>query len=121
MKSALAFTLYVAAVTAQLPNIPKGILNNPDIGNMIAALSQAYAPFMKVMGEATDEFKTGAPLGVVVDHTLPKLLSAADLHTRVAVTDGKTLRPNSKKGKASFGPYTLVGKNVSSWRDIGRR
>lgn len=108
MKSLLTFALCVTATYAQQPTPAKA----PDIGNIISSLMSGFKYLESTLREAGNDFKNGTPIAVVVDRTLPKLLPEAKLHSRVETDSKNLMRTSSKKGKASFGPYTLVGKNV---------
>src|ERR1700761_3139451 len=114
MKSQLIFTMSMAATayTAAIPEqqVPEQQLADPPVkpyglSDIINAAMSAYQYLSKVATDAGADLKKGTPIPVVVDQTIPKVLPEAKLHSRVAVTSEKKLRPEATKSRAMFGPH----------------
>jgi hypothetical protein len=125
MRSQLTFALCMAAASAaaiQQADPPASAAQKPanalppsfDVGNLISTLTSTWNYLTKTLSDAGDELKKGASFSVVLDHTLPKILPEAKLFNRIELPQDRPIRPEAKKAKATFGPYTLVGKNVST-------
>jgi hypothetical protein len=128
MKSHLSFVIYAAAAQAAvihpMADPPAGGAQQPtpaapwaapptNVGNALAQGLALYNYLSKTVTEVKADYDKGVPIPEIVDRTIPKILPEAKLHTRVEVhPEQKHLKPGSKFGKAAFGPYTLVGKNV---------
>ena len=112
MKFKLNFALWVATANALRfgPQLPSDI----PFGNLIAAISASFNNLTKILLEATNDFRSGAPLPVIFDHAVPKVLTGVKLHRRTVMHPEKRIRAGSITAKSAFGPYVLVGKNVNA-------
>jgi hypothetical protein len=95
---------------------PKGLpgaMTSPEFGSLIGGAMSLINSISKTMTQAKTDLQKGKPLGQVFDETLPKIIEEAKLHTRAETDKENLMRSDSKKMRATFGPYRLVGKNVS--------
>lgn len=107
MKYLATITLCVAAAVAQQPSGQAPI----GLGNFMSTLASTYNLLTKTLTDAGQQLGKGVPPNIVLSEALSKVLNEAKLHTRVDISSQTRLRSESKKSKASFGPYKLVGKN----------
>lgn len=89
-------------------NFPPGVTWATFIGQGF----ELYNYATKVFADAKDQYSKGTPIAKVVDEVIPKMVPELKLLKRVQLEGEKTLREGSKKARAYFGPYNLVGKNV---------
>jgi hypothetical protein len=95
---------------------PKGLpvgMSSPEFGSLIGSAMSLINSISKSLTQAKSDLQKGKPFGQVFDETLPKIVEQAKLHTRAETDKENLLRSDSKKMRATFGPYRLVGKNVS--------
>jgi hypothetical protein len=91
-------------------NFPPGVTWQTFIGQGF----EIYNYATKVIAEAKDQYAKGTPIAKVIDDVVPKFVPELKLLRREQLEGEKTLRPGSKKARAYFGPYNLVGKNVGA-------
>jgi hypothetical protein len=86
----------------------------PESGSFIGSALSLLGSLSKTMTQAKTDLQSGKPLGQVFEDTLPKIMEEAKLHTRADMGKENLLRSDSKKSRATFGPYRLSGKNVGT-------
>lgn len=108
MKVQLTVALWATAASAQLPSFAD--ITSPFF---IEGISKAFDNLMKTLGAASGDFFAGTPLPVIFDQTLPKILTEVKLLKKTELEPANPIRAGSVTAKAAYGPYVLVGKNVS--------
>jgi hypothetical protein len=114
MKLQYVFLAIVATATAQTPASGKSNSKaSSEFGNIIGSLMAMFSSLNSTLTDAGNQIRNGTPPSVVFDQTLPKVLPEARLLRRIELPSDNAIRPMAKRARASFGPYVLVGKNVS--------
>jgi len=108
MKLQLAVALWATTANAQLPSFAD--ITSPFF---IEGISKAFDNLMKTLGTASGDFFAGTTLPVIFDQTLPKILTEVKLLKKTELEPANPIRAGSVTAKAAYGPYVLVGKNVS--------
>jgi hypothetical protein len=111
MKTGIVLGLLIATTTAQTP---AGGRPPSEFGNIIGSLQAMFASISKALTDAGIQIMNGTPANVVFEQTLPKIFPEAKLLNRIDLPATDAIRPGVKRARASFGPYVLVGKNVST-------
>jgi hypothetical protein len=100
------------------PNEPVAPWGIPDL---LSAGYSAIQYIQKVFGEVSAEYKKGTPVAKIVDQVIPQIFPEAKLLKRTPIVNEKTIRQGAIKARSQFGPYRLVGKNVSCRYGIQER